>query len=100
MAVISRTVDCPIPEWEQVLSSGAVCTNLLLAADAMGYGANWITDWYAYDTAALALLGLDANERIAGYVHIGTAADAPLERVRPDLAAVTSRWRAPAPRPA
>ena len=96
VAVISRTIECPIPEWEQVLSSAAVCQNLLLAADAMGYGANWITDWYAYDPRARALLGLEPEERVAGFVHLGTAAEPPLERVRPDLDKLVSTWTAPA----
>ena len=61
---------------------------LLIAAQAMGYGANWITDWYAYDADAAALLGLAEGERVAGYVHIGTPAEPPLERVRPDVAAI------------
>ncbi len=85
VAVISRVTQCNIPEWEQVLSSGAVCMNLLIAADAMGYGANWITDWYAYDDRALRLLGLEPGERVAGFVHLGTLPEPPLERVRPDL---------------
>ena len=58
----------------------------------MGYGANWITDWYAYDPAAQALLGLGDTEKVAGFVHIGTPAEDPLERVRPDMAAVVSDW--------
>ncbi|HEX4182105.1 MAG TPA: nitroreductase family protein [Caulobacteraceae bacterium] len=92
VAVISRITEGKIPDWEQQLSSGAVCMNLLTAAQAMGYGANWITDWYAYDAEAAALLGLAPNERIAGFVHIGTPAEPPLERVRADLDAIVSRW--------
>jgi len=92
VAVVSRYVEGEIPEWEQRLSAGAVCMLLILAAQAMGYGANWITDWYAYDAAAGRLLGLAANERVAGFVHIGTPAEPPLERVRPDAASLTSYW--------
>jgi nitroreductase len=92
VAVISRLTPGDIPEWEQRLSAGAVCTTLIIAAQAMGYGANWITDWYAYDQEAGALLGLREGERVAGYVHLGTSAEAPLERVRPDMAAVASEW--------
>jgi nitroreductase len=92
IAVVSRVTEAKIPVWEQKLSSGAVCMSLLIAAQAMGFGANWITDWYAYDAKVDALLGLEANETIAGYVHIGTAAEAPLERVRPDVDAITTRW--------
>jgi nitroreductase len=93
VAVISRVAPAKIPDWEQELSSGAVCMMLLIAAQAMGYGANWITDWYAYDAEVFALLGLAAGERVAGYVHLGVPAEPPQERVRPDLDAITSYWR-------
>lgn len=82
-----------IPEWEQQLSAGAVCTLLLIGAQAMGYGANWITDWYSYDAEARAILGLAPEERIAGVLMLGTAREAPLERERADPAALTSVWR-------
>ena len=95
VVVISRVTECNIPEWEQVLSAGAVCQNLLIAADAMGYGANWITDWYAYDDRAVRLLGLAPGERVAGFVHLGTLPEAPLERVRPDLGALVTAWNPP-----
>ena len=72
--------------------SGAVCENLLIAAAAMGYGANWITDWYSYDPKATALLGLAENERVSGVVLIGTPTEAPLERVRPELDQIVSEW--------
>jgi nitroreductase len=93
LAVVSRYTPGEIPEWEQRLSAGAVCAILTIAAQAMGYGANWITDWYAYDADANALLGLGAGEKVAGFVHIGTTAEDPLERVRPDMATVVSDWR-------
>ncbi len=93
IAVISRYVAGKIPEWEQRLSAGAVCAQLLIATQSMGYGANWITDWYAYDTEALALLGVVEGERVAGFVHIGTPTEPPLERVRPDLDALVTVWR-------
>jgi nitroreductase len=95
VAVISHVFEGgEIPVWEQRLSAGAVCLQLVIGAEAMGYGANWITDWYAYDAEALALLGLNAGEQVAGFVHLGTAGEAPLERVRPDVAAITSHWSA------
>ena len=93
VAVISHVTDGEIPEWEQVLSAGAVCALLVVAAQAMGYGANWITDWYAYDPAALRLLGVGAGERVAGYVHLGAPTEAPLERVRPDMASIARTWK-------
>ena len=83
------------PVWEQELSAGAVCTLMLVAAEAMGFGANWITDWYGYDAEALAILGLHPGEKLAGFIHIGTATEAPLERVRPDLSALVSAWAPP-----
>ncbi len=92
VVVISRYVEGEIPEWEQRLSAGAVCTILTLAAQAMGYGANWITDWYAYDAAVGLLLELAPGEKVAGFIHLGTPAEDPQERVRPDLAAITIDW--------
>ena len=92
IAVISSPRGLEIPEWEQVLSAGAVCANLLNATLAMGYGANWITDWYAYDPEAKAILGCNADEKVAAYMLIGTPSEAPLERERPDLAKLVSRW--------
>ena len=93
IAVVSRPAPAEIPEWEQLLSAGAVCTTLLYAAQSMGYGANWITDWYAYDSDACAALGLSTEERVAGFIMLGTAQEAPLERERPDPAPLISRWR-------
>ena len=81
-----------VPEWEQQLSAGAVCMNLEHAANALGYAASWITDWYSYDPAALALYDVRAGERVAGFIHIGTLAEPPLERPRPDVTALTT-WR-------
>jgi len=79
------------PLWEQELSAGAVCMNLLIAAEAMGLGANWITDWYAYEAQARPWLGLKDGEQVAGFIHLGQPDEPPLERVRPDLALLTSR---------
>ena len=81
-----------VPEWEQQLSAGAVCMNLEHAANALGFAAGWITDWYSYDPDALALYDVRAGERVAGFIHIGTLAEPPLERPRPDVAALTT-WR-------
>jgi nitroreductase len=92
VAVVSHPKPGDIPEWEQQLSAGAVCMTLLIAAEAMGFGANWITDWYAYDAEAQALLGLGEGERVAGFVHLGSTPEPPLERARPDLAALVRDW--------
>ena len=92
VAVISRVQAGKIPLWEQELSAGAVCMTLLIAAQAMGFGANWITDWYAETPEALRLLGVRPGERVAGFLHIGTVGQPPQERVRPDMDAIVSRW--------
>ena len=92
-AVVSAPRPHDVPEWEQVLSAGAVCTGLLYAALALGYGANWITDWYAYDDDAKAILGLKAGENVAGFIFIGTAKEPPMERERPDSQALTTVWK-------
>jgi nitroreductase len=93
IAVISSPKPGAIPEWEQLLSAGAVCTTLTYAALAMGYGANWITDWYAYDPQANVLLGLADGEKVAGFILIGTPREPPLERERPDPGALTTHGR-------
>jgi nitroreductase len=88
--VISAPVDSQkVPVWEQQLSAGAVCMNIEHAANALGYSASWITDWYSYDAEATALYGVRDGEQVAGFIHLGTLAEAPLERPRPDLAART-----------
>ena len=94
VAVISRFIPGDIPEWEQRQSASAVCQQMLLAAAALGWGANWITDWYAYDPRALAILGTGPDELVAGFLYLGTAVEAPQERVRPDVAAITTVWTA------
>ncbi|MGO9673908.1 MAG: nitroreductase [Methylocella sp.] len=93
VAVVSRAAPhAKIPEWEQVLSAGAVCMNLVVAANALGFASAWLTQWYAYDADVLARLGLGADERIAGFVHIGRF-DAPREdRLRPALADIVTRF--------
>jgi nitroreductase len=94
VVVVSSPKAASIPEWEQVLSSAVVCTNLLYATLASGFGANWITDWYSYDAEATAILGLSAGERVAGVVLIGTPREPPLERERPDVAPLVTHWQA------
>ena len=92
IAVVSSPRPGEIPHWEQVLSAGAVCTTLLYAATAMGYGANWITDWYAYDAEACARLGLSGEEKVSGFILIGEPGDPPRERERPEVEGLVRRW--------
>lgn len=87
VAVVSRAGPHPkIPQWEQELSAGAVCFALLLAGHAAGFAGCWLTEWPAYDARARAALGLAPEERIAGFVYLGTAREPAIERARPDLA--------------
>jgi len=95
IAVVSRAAPhVKIPEWEQVLSAGAAAMSLVLAANALGYGANWITEWYAYDRAVLDALGLKPHERIAGFVHIGRPPQPTEDRPRPPLNEIATRFQA------
>lgn len=84
-----------VPEQEQILSAGYIAYNLLLGAQALGFGAQILTGWAAYDRDAARLLGLGQNERIVAFVHIGTAHETAPERIRPTLAEVVSEWRGP-----
>ena len=94
VAVISSPKECirGTPEWEQTLSSGAVCHNMCLAAQSLGFAAQWLTEWYAYDKTVLKALGASGRERVAGFIYIGTAQQAPKERARPDVAALSQHW--------
>lgn len=95
VAVISSPVECPrgTPKWEQELSAGAVCMNMLLAARASGFAAQWLTEWYAFDLVINQALQLKDAERVAGFIYIGQAKEAPKERQRPILKNIVSKWR-------
>lgn len=94
VGVVSKAAEHPkIPVWEQQLSAGAVCMNLLTAAAASGFASQWITEWYSFDSEASGYLGARENERFAGFVHIGTASQPPVERLRPELTEITAHWR-------
>jgi len=85
-----------IPLFEQELSAGAVCMNLLHAAHASGFAAIWVTGWAATEPAAMRILGIGEGEKVAGIIHIGTPKEVPPDRPRPDLAARVTRWSPPA----
>ena len=82
-----------IPLWEQQLSAGAVCLNLIHAAQAHGFAAQWLTGWFAYDAEAKRWLGLKEGEQFAGLVHLGTTTMPPTERERPDIERITTNWQ-------
>ena len=83
-----------VPAQEQVLSAGCVAYNLLIGAQALGFSAQWLTGWAAYDAEAGSLFGLAKSESIVGFIHIGTAHEPSPERARPVLADVVSEWHA------
>jgi nitroreductase len=96
VAVVSRAgPHVKIPEWEQVLSAGAAATSLVFASYALGFAASWLTEWYAYDRRVLEALGLKAEERIAGFVHIGRPTKPVDDRTRPPLDEIVTRYGAP-----
>jgi len=93
IAVIARLgPDDKIPESERFSSASCVCFALLQAAQAAGFGAQWLTGWPAYDAAILHLLGLGEDEKIAGFIHIGTPRIEAPERERPDARGLLSDW--------
>lgn len=95
IGVISSPKDHPkVPEFEQLLSAGNVAFNLLHAAHALGFGACWVTRWYAFDAEAAAMLGARDGERFVGFVHIGTPTAVIEDRPRPALGDVVSYWSA------
>ncbi|SHF30706.1 Nitroreductase [Kaistia soli DSM 19436] len=97
VAVVSRAAPhVKIPEWEQLLAAAAAAMNLMIAANAMGFATQWLTEWVTYDAEARALLGLAEAERLVGLIHVGTPDIPPFERPRPALADIVTRWSPPA----
>lgn len=92
IAVVSRIREGKNPLWEQILSAGAAAQNLCLAANALGFGTCWITEWYSYSETFRKSLGLDERDNIGGFVYIGTPSQMPEERDRPDPARITTFW--------
>ena len=90
---ISRVREAiPIPEWEQILSAGAACQTLCIAAHAMGFVANWITEWPAYHPVVRDALGLHAGERVAGFIYLGHPVEPLVDRPRPQYEDVAAEW--------
>ncbi|RUO99203.1 nitroreductase [Hyphomicrobium sp.] len=93
IAVISSAKSRPgAPEWEQVLSVGALCFNLCLAANALGFGTSWLSEWIAYSPSVREAFGLAEHEKVAGFIYIGTPMEKPDERERPKLEALVKHW--------
>ena len=93
IAVVSRVQkEHKIPEWEQMLSAGAACQTMLIAAQSMGYAAQWLTEWYAYDDDVKAAIGAEAGDEIAGFVYLGTSTGKLSDRARPEYDEIVSEW--------
>ena len=93
IAVVSRAgPHMKIPEWEQIMSAGAVCLNMLIAANALGYVSNWLTEWMAFDERAHRILGVEPGEKVAGFIHIGSTDFPVVDRPRPALADIVT-WQ-------
>ncbi|WAP68675.1 nitroreductase family protein [Jiella pelagia] len=84
-----------IPVWEQQLSGAAAAMNLVNAVHAHGYAANWVTEWVAYDEEAKAILGISPEEKVIGFIHVGTPTEPPSERPRPELSQIVTEAVAP-----
>ncbi len=93
IGVVSFTRPHPnVPPWEQELSAGASAMNIVTAATALGYGANWLTGWFAFDRDVLEGFGLKADEKLAGFIHIGTVTKPNEDRPRPALSDIVTRF--------
>jgi nitroreductase len=93
IAVVSFIRPHPkVPAWEQELSAGASAMNIVTAATALGYGACWLTGWFAFDRDVLDGFGLKADEKLAGFVHIGTPSKPSEDRPRPALSEIVTRF--------
>jgi len=93
IGVVSRVREAiPIPEWEQMMSAGACCMTMVIAAHSMGFVTNWITEWCAYHPRVREGLGLKSGERIAGFIYIGRPTVQLEERARPNLDSLITRF--------
>jgi nitroreductase len=81
-----------VPVWEQELSAGAVCQNILVAVTALGFVGNWLTEWYAYHPVVKEKIGLKPGERVAGFIYIGQPKDEMEERPRPEMDKIVTRF--------
>lgn len=92
VVVLSSPKPSHIPVFEQELSTGAACMNLLHAVHALGFAGGWLTGWPSYSDTVRDAFG-EGHERIAGFLFVGTPSRPLDERPRPDMERVVSRWR-------
>jgi nitroreductase len=92
VGIVARARPSKNPLWEQVLTAGAAAQNFSLAAHALGFAVQWLTEWYAYEDAVKAGLGLDKRDEIVGFMYVGEAQEQPSDRDRPDLSEIVTHW--------
>ena len=98
-SIVICVLSCPvkhdkIPEWEMHLSSSLVCYNMLLASQSLGFAAQWVTGWCAYDEKILEALGGNiTKDKIVGFIYIGGKETEPKERIRPNFSKIVSEWK-------
>ena len=90
LIISTKLQEARIPKWEQILSGGAVCQNILVAATALGYHSQWLSEWPNYDDEVKAASGLKETDEFLGFIYIGSAVEKPSERKRPVLEEVVS----------
>ena len=91
LLIVSTNIESErIPRWEQILSGGALCQNILIAATALGYASQWLSEWVNYDEEVKAHLGVAQSDEILGFFYLGTASEKPKERPRPELETIVS----------
>ena len=91
LLIVSTKIESErVPRLEQILSGGAVCQNILVAASALGYASQWLSEWVNYDEAVKAHLGIAESDEILGFFYLGTASEQPKERPRPELETIVS----------
>ena len=93
IGLVSRARKGKKPIWEQLLSGGAAGMNLSLATHALGYGVQWVSEWYAYDEGVKAAMGMDERDHVIGFFYIGTTQEVHQDRERPDLSQVVTHWK-------
>lgn len=94
MLMVSTKIESQrIPPWEQILSGAAACQNVLIAATALGYHAQWLSEWPNYDEDAKTAAGLSIGDYFLGFIYIGTASESPVERARPNLEDVVTYYQ-------
>lgn len=81
-----------IPVTEQVVTAAAAMEHLVLAAQAMGYGAIILTGPNAQAGKVRSAFGLNRDDELLGFVYIGCADEPAPPKERPDARDFTSDW--------